>query len=139
MFFAISIYMFNLPFYGFLGVSEIPGFAAIFEHKILVAGNTFVFLSNPIVFILAILFFLVSIWMKNVPLKIRLVGTILPLLLIELGKWEFLLRLYENSVRSTLYGFWVHLAFGIIAALVTAFLSLKHMVLGSKGILTPTS
>jgi hypothetical protein len=123
--FAVSICSFKIPFYGYSGVQEVPGFAAIFNHKIMVAGNTFVFISNPLVFILAIVMFIVSVWNRNLSLKIRIVGIILPLLLIELGKWEFLLFLYENSVRFALYGFWIHLMLGIITACVTTFLLVK--------------
>jgi hypothetical protein len=102
--------MYTLPFYGFRGVSGIPGMAA-FEHKLMISGPGVPILSNAFVFIYSIMLFYVGIWWTaifKIPALFEKPIRILPVALIEAGKWEFLLFFYERTVKSALYGFWVN-------------------------------
>ncbi|MDR2045356.1 MAG: hypothetical protein LBQ15_13580, partial [Clostridium sp.] len=60
--FTITLATMGLPFYGYYGVSEIPGFAALFAHRILLSSSDPAVFSNPFVFVISILLYFGNVW-----------------------------------------------------------------------------
>ncbi|MDR3289114.1 MAG: hypothetical protein LBT22_06760 [Peptococcaceae bacterium] len=118
--FLMAILTMLLPFYGFKGVSNIPGIAAILDHKILLSPGEMAVFSNIPVFVIAILLYYFCLWGDRNPGRTNRSGValqVLAVMLIEIGKWEYLLR-FEHSIGLSLWGFWLNSALNLIVLLL---------------------
>jgi hypothetical protein len=129
IFIAAILTMF-LPFYGFLDVSEIPGIAAIVDHKNILSHSGLPIFSNRIVFLCALIIYNISVWwarchefstMAQVSLRL------LPICILEIGKWEFLLLHFEHNIKYALYGFWLNSFVNLVLLIVNVVLLYRKL------------